>query len=1136
MAIKKSELYSSLWESCDNLRGGMDSSQYKDYILVLLFIKYVSDKKDQLDFIDIPNSATFSAMIELKGNAEIGDLINKQIVAPLAEACDLNIKAMPDFNDSTKLGDGQEKVDRLTDLIAIFQRPELDFSNNLANGDDLLGDAFEYLMGHFASESGKSKGQFYTPTEVSRIVASVVGIDEFEARADTTVYDPTCGSGSLLLRVGAKANRDDISLYGQEKDASTSILAQMNMFLHGSPTAEIRQGNTLAAPKFIEDGELQRFDFIVANPPFSDKKWSMGLDISTADADVYGRFEDFGIPPAKQGDYAYLLHIIKSLKSTGKAACILPHGVLFRSNAEADIRQKLVDYGFIKAIIGLPANLFYGTGIPACIIIIDREHASARKGILMIDASQGFIKDGAKNRLRERDIHKIIDAFKNPSEHDVSYARMVGLDEIIKNGYNLNLPRYIDNSEAEDIQDIEAHLEGGIPNKDIADLADYWKVCPQLQTKLFSPLRDGYAALNCKTHEVKSFINQDAEFVAFKGKMQAHFKMWADKAEVKLKALKANEFEPKALITELSESLLAHYKGQDLVDHYSIYQILMDYWEGIMQDDAYIIAADDWKVNAERIIETVKDQKKDKGWKADLLPKEVVINRYFTERRDELLREQAKLDQLAQDLNEHEEAYSGDEGILEQGIKENAVKELWQAEVLEAAPKAYATDYALYSAAQKQLETAQGILDLLETENSIIALMLKAKNTTANKMKAFAEKQEQVEKSIIERYITAFTQLKNAQKLMKAKYEIFESGIFNALSQNLSEDLFDNFDNLSVLYRWLDLTSKIKVQKTLVKDLDTKLDTDTFNYYFNLTESEIKELVTDDKWLADLAQQINADVERVAQRLTVRVRELAERYEFTLAELTQKVKDTELQIDTYLASIGFDLLTGKQRLKEFSFNKSGSVKGYKDSELGKIPEDWEVKEISDICNILTGLPFQSSSFVESGIKLLRGSNVKRNCTDWSEDITAYWPYLTPELTPYLLKEKDIVISMDGSLVGKSFAQISLPDLPCLLVQRVARIRAIKDNQDYIKEWICSPLFTSHCDSLKTVTAIPHISPQDIRTFKICLPRCLNEQAAIANILKTMSDQVSGLSKQLEKTNLIKQGMMQKLLTGEIRFA
>ena len=914
MAIKKSELYSSLWESCDNLRGGMDSSQYKDYILVLLFIKYVSDKKEQLDFIEIPESATFSAMIELKGNAEIGDLINKQIVAPLAEACALNVKAMPDFNDSTKLGDGQEKVDRLTDLIAIFQRPELDFSNHLANGDDLLGDAFEYLMGHFASESGKSKGQFYTPTEVSRIVASIVGIDEFEARGDTTVYDPTCGSGSLLLRVAAKSNRDDISLYGQEKDASTSILAQMNMFLHGSPTAEIRQGNTLSTPKFIVDGELQRFDFIVANPPFSDKKWSMGLDISTADADIYGRFEDFGIPPSKQGDYAYLLHIIKSLKSTGKAACILPHGVLFRGNAEADIRQKLVDYGFIKAIIGLPANLFYGTGIPACIIVIDREHAAARKGILMIDASQGFIKDGAKNRLRERDLHKIIDAFKQPEEHDKRYARVVGLEEIIKNGYNLNLPRYIDNSEAEDIQDIEAHLQGGIPNADVEDLADYWKVCPQLKNKLFSTLRDGYATLNCATHEVKSFINQDAEFVTFKEKMQVHFQVWADQAEVKLKALKANEFEPKELITELSESLLAHYQGQDLVDHYSIYQILMDYWEGIMQDDAYIIAADDWKVNAERIIETVKakkqggkDQVKDKGWKADLVTKESVINRYFKDRRDELSREQNKLDEYMQALTEHEENHSGDEDILEQGIKEKDVKELWQAEILDAAPKAYAADFRQYEKALQQEEMAKTELAQLELAHPIVRQMVKDKINTTNKIKAFAENQAQELVDIIFNYDETLKSLKTAQRTIKTKYEIFDSGISATLSKNEGADLFDNFDNLSVLYRWLDLSNKIKTAKSKVKELFTKLDDDTYEYFFTLTESEIKELVTDDKWLADLAKQINADVERVAQRLTVRVRELAERYEFTLGQLTQSVEDLEKQVEAHLVAMGFDV-------------------------------------------------------------------------------------------------------------------------------------------------------------------------------------------------------------------------------------
>lgn len=1123
MAIKKSELYSSLWESCDNLRGGMDSSQYKDYILVLLFIKYVSDKKEQLDFIEIPESATFSAMIELKGNAEIGDLINKQIVAPLAEACALNVKAMPDFNDSTKLGDGQEKVDRLTDLIAIFQRPELDFSNHLANSDDLLGDAFEYLMGHFASESGKSKGQFYTPTEVSRIVASIVGIDEFEARGDTTVYDPTCGSGSLLLRVAAKSNRDDISLYGQEKDASTSILAQMNMFLHGSPTAEIRQGNTLSSPKFLVDGDLQRFDFIVANPPFSDKKWSMGLDISTTDADIYGRFEDFGIPPSKQGDYAYLLHIIKSLKSTGKAACILPHGVLFRGNAEADIRKKLVDYGFIKAIIGLPANLFYGTGIPACIIVIDREHASARKGILMIDASQGFIKDGAKNRLRERDLHKIIDAFKNPEAHDERYVRMVGLDEIIKNGYNLNLPRYIDNSEAEDIQDIEAHLQGGIPNADIEDLADYWKVCPQLKTKLFSPLRDGYAALNCATYEVKSFINQDAEFVAFKEKMQAHFQVWADQTEVKLKALKANEFEPKELITELSESLLAHYKGQDLVDHYSIYQILMDYWEGIMQDDAYIIAADDWKVNAERIIETVKGQQKDKGWKADLVPKEVVINRYFTDRRDELAREQANLDELTQELTEHEENHSGDEDILEQGIKDKDVKELWQSEVLDAAPKAYAADFSIYSAAQQQLENAQGILDCLEKENTIIALMLKAKNTTAKKMAAFAEQQSSEEKSIIERYATAFTQLKNAQKLMKNKYEIFETGISELIKNNQGEDSLDNFDNLAMLYHWMDLTNKIKAQKTLVKDLETKLDTDTFNYYFNLTESEIKELVTDDKWLADLAKQINADVERVAQRLTVRVRELAERYEFTLSELTESINFYKSKLLSDLDEMGF---------REVDFFRKNIL-----SHVFSNSNSWTPYTLEDLTlpkGLIRG-PFggalKKEDFVDHGYKVYE----QKNAIQGSTETGRY--YITPNkyrsLKRFSLKPNDFIVSCSGT-IGKIFR---MPDnFEKGIINQALLIMRLNQNiidLDYFEHYFKQNSFQkSIIDDTQGGAMKNLVSMAEFKQKIIYCPE-LELQRKIATIFNNIDMKLKFLHKKSEKVENLKQAMMQDLLASEL---
>ncbi|MDD4026350.1 MAG: class I SAM-dependent DNA methyltransferase, partial [Kiritimatiellae bacterium] len=371
MALKKSQLYTSLWQSCDELRGGMDASQYKDYVLFMLFIKYISDKyADSDDFappVTIPQGASFKDMLQLRGKSDIGDKINTQIIQPLIDHNSRLARAdFPNFNDPEKLGEGAALIQRLTNLINIFNRPELDFSKNRADHDDILGDAYEFLMRHFATESGKSKGQFYTPAEVSRIIAKVIGISPKNTVAATTAYDPTCGSGSLLLKVAAEAGKH-ITLEGQEKDVTTAGLARMNMILHDFPTANILSGNTLASPKFKDGEQLRTYDFVVANPPFSDKTWSTGL---TPGNDPYQRFS-WGAPPGKQGDYAYLLHIIRSMKSAGKAACILPHGVLFRGNAEAVIRKKLVRSGYLKGIIGLPANLFYGTGIPACIVVLD---------------------------------------------------------------------------------------------------------------------------------------------------------------------------------------------------------------------------------------------------------------------------------------------------------------------------------------------------------------------------------------------------------------------------------------------------------------------------------------------------------------------------------------------------------------------------------------------------------------------------------------------------------------------------------------------------------------------------------------------------------------------------------------------
>jgi type I restriction enzyme M protein len=487
MAIKKSELYSTLWSMCDELRGGMDASEYKDYVLLMLFIKYVSDKYAGVPYapITVPEGSSFKDMVALKGSKNIGDDINKKIIAPIEQANKSLGSIKVDFDNPEKLGTGDEKVKRLSNLIAIFENPNLDFSNNRAEGDDILGDAYEYLMRNFATESGKSKGQFYTPSEVSRIMAKIIGINNHSTNANTTIYDPTCGSGSLLLKVADEAERK-ITIYGQEKESATAGLARMNMVLHDCPTALIKcTGNsTLSDPQFEENGGLKLFDFIVANPPFSSKNWSNGLDISDSNADKYGRFTGFGIPPEKNGDYAFLLHMIRSLKSKGKAAVILPHGVLFRGGSEAEIRKNLIKKGYIKGIIGLPANLFYGTGIPACLIVVDKENAENRKAIFMIDASKGFTKDGPKNRLRDQDIHKIVDTFNKQLELP-KYSRIIPITEIEEKEFNLNIPRYIDSQEEEDLQDIDAHLNGGIPDADIDALKSYWTVYPNMRTKLF---------------------------------------------------------------------------------------------------------------------------------------------------------------------------------------------------------------------------------------------------------------------------------------------------------------------------------------------------------------------------------------------------------------------------------------------------------------------------------------------------------------------------------------------------------------------------------------------------------------------------------------------------------------------------
>lgn len=886
----------------------MDASQYKDYVLFMLFIKYISDKyADSNDFappVTIPKGASFKDMLNLRGKSDIGDRINTEVIQPLIENNSRLARSdFPDFNDPNKLGEGKAMVDRLTNLINIFNRPFLDFSKNRADHDDILGDAYEYLMRHFAQDSGKSKGQFLTPSEVSRVIAGVIGISPKNTVASTKAYDPTCGSGSLLLKVAAAAGRP-ITLEGQEKDVTTAGLARMNMILHDFPTANIVNGNTLASPKFKDGENLRTYDFVVANPPFSDKTWSTGLTPST---DPYQRFA-WGAPPARQGDYAYLLHIIRSMKSTGKGACILPHGVLFRGNAEAVIRRQLVRSGFLKGIIGLPPNLFYGTGIPACILVLDKENAQARRGIFMIDASKGFIKDGNKNRLRERDIHRIVDIF-NRQEDTPRFARMVPFDEIAdpKNDYNLNLPRYIDSSEPEDIHDMDGHLRGGIPERDVNALDAYWQVIPGVRNELFeSAGRPGYFQLNRPMSEVKSAILDHAEFAAFRSRVTGIFDQWLSKTRPQLKGFD-KDGHPKQLIAAISKSILNAFREVPLIGEYDVYQHLMDYWADAMQDDCYLIAFDGWTAETRRVMEEVKSgarkgEMKDRGWTCDLIPKPYIVARYFAKEQAELDDLHSQLESIETGLAELAEEHGGDEGILKDVATRSDAKEAYIQALIAVwngdDPAACRQYSALLDQAHEHAATLQTLTDhthLSALKGSKGKLTLKA---VKDRLAATGDK---AEKSTLTKYLAADEQHKAKSRKAAELLSTIEAHYQRRLAKDrLPEELAD----LQATVRYLALLDEQSALKIKVKEADAALDNLAYDKYPQLSVEEIKSLVVDDKWLTALAAGVQGKLERVSQTLTGRIRELAERYQRPLSELIDTVAELSENVEGHLKGMG----------------------------------------------------------------------------------------------------------------------------------------------------------------------------------------------------------------------------------------
>lgn len=477
----RNEIERVLWKACDSFRGKIDSSRYKDYILSMLFVKYLSDvsiekraeyakqyygdeariaRAMNRERFALEDNSTFGYLYANRNDNEIGQKINIALssIEEHNSGKLRNVFRAIDFNSEVDFGNVKQKNAILRNLLEDFNG--LDLRPSQLDTSDIIGDAYEYMISTFASDAGKKGGEFFTPSQISTLISMLV-----EPKENDRIYDPTCGSGSLLLKAYKRVPTGKAAIYGQEANAQTWALCVMNMFLHGVDDARIWQGDTLANPMNIENDSLMKFQVVVANPPFSLDKWDSGFlsnansgdkkqEKMQASLDIYKRF-DWGVPPSSKGDYAFVLHMLHSLdEENGRMAVVLPHGVLFRGANEGKIRQKLIEFNLLDAVIGLPANLFYGTGIPACILVFKKNRPTT--DVLFIDASGegNFEKGKNQNILRDCDIQKIYDTYRKRENID-KYSYVATEDEIKKNEYNLNIPRYVDTFEEEEPIDID---------------------------------------------------------------------------------------------------------------------------------------------------------------------------------------------------------------------------------------------------------------------------------------------------------------------------------------------------------------------------------------------------------------------------------------------------------------------------------------------------------------------------------------------------------------------------------------------------------------------------------------------------------------------------------------------------------
>lgn len=885
MAVKKTELYSFLWEAANRLRGGVEPARYKDYVLTLLFFKYVSDRYKGQRYGDftVEEGASFDDLIAAKGKKDIGERVDKILSAFLEENQLQGSLPEVSFNNEDELGRGKELVDKVTGLIAIFENPAIDFKTNRASGDDIIGDAYEYFMMKFAQESGKSKGQFYTPSEVSRIMARLIGISKIQPRKGRpwTLYDPACGSGSLLIRAADEApvNRQGnaiVSIYGQEKDNSTAGLAKMNLVLHQKGTGEIKTHSTLSSPQYTDEyGQLTKFDFIVMNPPFSDKSWSDGISPAN---DVYHRFDGYGIPPGN-GDWAWFLHVLKSLTENGKAAIIMPHGILFRGNAEETIRKQVLDRKYITGIVSLPTNLFYGTGIPACIVVIDKENAEAHEGIFMIDASQGFKKDGNKNRLREQDIERIVLTFNQRLEVD-GYSRMVGYKEILEdNDGNLNVPRYVQRPRTELPQDITAHLQGGIPASDLDSLTTLWQVAPNLKQRLFAQQDSGRFALLHAPDELAEQITADEMLTAQKTVETTDLlARWAEVCAKSVLLGVDSDTDPRMMIRAISEELLDGYSDAKVLDPFDVFDVLLNYWNERLQDDVYILKASGFEAGCE-VEYTYKKKTKDgqtadtgqvKGFEGLLIPATILEAEYFPQEQTPLaeldrtlLTIEADLETFLEDQPEEDNPFTEVLSSTGKVVEKELNARLKVLDDMKHSPQLDVLDELIDMLMQKNMIRVNW---LLEQHPDIAALDLYGKSGKPIKTKLTAARQQ----------LAATAPVPEAYR-----------------------------DEYAALADYRDKLDHLKAVKKQAKAAREELNQKVLAQYGKLTEDEIKHLLFDRKWLPHLQSEISDIFDQQINTYATHITDIARRYEHTLPAIEEAAERSRVNVMHSLERMGY---------------------------------------------------------------------------------------------------------------------------------------------------------------------------------------------------------------------------------------